>query len=89
MEIIKTELGTFARVKKGIVCFRDESGNFTDKKIDLYAEIPIEDTDATGMTRHERAVTDDAVKHIFAPLFRESNAFKIYIEKCKELGLTV
>ena len=71
------------------MCFRDESGNFTDKIIDLYAEIPVEDTRADGMTKHEKTVADDAAMHIFAPLFRESNAFKNYVEKCKELGLTV
>jgi len=89
MNTVKTELGRFVRVKKGVVCYRDEKGNFTGKTVDLFAEIPVEDTDATGMTRHERAVTDDAVKHIFAPLFRESNAFKNYVETCKELGLPV
>lgn len=90
METKKATLGKFIRVKKGVVCFRDSEGNFTGRKVDLYAEVPEASVNAaTGMTRGEEKAADTAVNNVFAPLFRESDAFKKYINGCKAIGIEI
>ena len=81
MEIIKTELGTFARVKKGFVGFRDKDGNFTGKTVDLYAEIPISEMDESGLTKTEAEVAKNAAANIFAKMFAETNPFGDYLDR--------
>jgi len=90
METIKTNLGTFTRVLKGVVCFRDSDGNFTQRKVFLYAEVPTSEVNPkTGLTRGEESVAETAAETVFMPLFRKSNVFKQYIEGCKAEGIEI
>ena len=86
----KTTIGKFVRIKKGEVCYRDADGNFTGRKVDLYAEIPVEEVNPkTGLTRGEEKACETAVRNAFAPMFRKTDAFKKYIEDCKAAGIDI
>ena len=90
METKKATLGKFTRIKKGVVCFRDSEGNFTGRKVDLYAEVPPSEINPeTGLTHGEKKACETAVINAFAPMFREAEIFKQYIAECKAAGIEV